>query len=131
MDREIQGRPTADYLWNVKEVVPILKVDKGLADEADGAKVMKPMPNLDDLLSRAVDKGSSAPRCVRSSRCPARGSTRSSSSSSRSRRQILATGLVPIIEPEVDIGSPQRPRPRNSSRPAFSISSTSSMTARW
>src|SRR6516225_3732195 len=57
MDREIEGRPTADYLWNVKQVVPILKVDKGLADEADGANVMKPISNLDDLLARAVDKG--------------------------------------------------------------------------
>ena len=57
MDREIEGRPSADYLWNVKNVVPFLKVDKGLADEADGAQVMKPMPGLDELLDRAVAKG--------------------------------------------------------------------------
>src|SRR5439155_3582135 len=57
MNRDIDGRPSADYLWNVKNVVPIIKVDKGLADEADGVQVMKPIPGLDDLLRRAVDKG--------------------------------------------------------------------------
>ena len=57
MDRDIEGRPTADYLWNVKNVVPILKVDKGLAAEQDGAQVMKPIPGLDDLLARAVGQG--------------------------------------------------------------------------
>ena len=57
MDREIEGRPSADYLWNVKNVVPFLKIDKGLADEKDGAQTMKPMPGLDDLLDRAVANG--------------------------------------------------------------------------
>ena len=57
MDRQIEGRGSADYLWNVKKVVPFLKVDKGLADEVDGAQVMKPMPGLDALLARAVEKG--------------------------------------------------------------------------
>src|SRR5665647_1998818 len=57
MDRQIEGRGSADYLWNVKNVVPFLKVDKGLADEVDGAQVMKPMPGLDALLARAVEKG--------------------------------------------------------------------------
>ncbi|HJT95514.1 MAG TPA: class I fructose-bisphosphate aldolase, partial [Mycobacterium sp.] len=57
MDREIEGRPTADYLWNVKHVVPFLKIDKGLADEQDGAQTMKPMPGLDDLLDRAAANG--------------------------------------------------------------------------
>src|SRR5687767_2300385 len=57
MDRQIEGRDTADYLWNVKQVVPILKIDKGLADEADGVQLMKPMPGLDGLLARARDKG--------------------------------------------------------------------------
>jgi fructose-bisphosphate aldolase class I len=56
MDREIEGQPTADYLWNVKNVVPILKVDKGLADVADGVQLMKPMPNLDKLLAKANQK---------------------------------------------------------------------------
>src|SRR5262245_64553671 len=57
MDREIDGRGSADYLWSVKKVVPFLKVDKGLADEANGTQVMKAMPNLDALLARAVSKG--------------------------------------------------------------------------
>src|SRR5205807_8542166 len=57
MNRQIDGRNSADYLWNVKNVVPIIKIDKGLAEEADGVQIMKPMPGLDDLLSRAVGKG--------------------------------------------------------------------------
>src|SRR5678810_1435606 len=57
MDRDVQGQPTADYLWNVKQVVPFLKIDKGLADEANGVQLMKPMPTLDDLLKKAKSKG--------------------------------------------------------------------------
>src|SRR6187549_3304992 len=57
MDRQVEGRDTADYLWNVKHVVPFLKVDKGLADEVDGVQVMKPIPGLGELLARARDKG--------------------------------------------------------------------------
>src|SRR3954469_1794036 len=57
MDREVEGKGSAEYLWGVKHVVPFLKVDKGLADEADGVQPMKPMPGLDDLLDRAVSKG--------------------------------------------------------------------------
>src|SRR3954466_6459519 len=57
MDRQIEGKDTGDYLWNVKQVVPFLKSDKGLADEEHGAQVMKPMPDLDALLERAVKKG--------------------------------------------------------------------------
>src|SRR5689334_16611652 len=57
MDREIDGRPTAEYLWSVKNVVPFLKVDKGLADEVDGGQLMKPMPELDNLLDRAKANG--------------------------------------------------------------------------
>jgi fructose-bisphosphate aldolase class I len=57
MDREVLGKPTADYLWNVKQVVPVLKVDKGLEAEANGVQLMKPMPNLDQLLARARAKG--------------------------------------------------------------------------
>ncbi|MBS1201097.1 MAG: fructose bisphosphate aldolase [Proteobacteria bacterium] len=57
MDREIEGRPTAEYLWEVKKVVPILKVDKGLAEEANGVQLMKPMPDLDKLLAKAKAKG--------------------------------------------------------------------------
>ncbi len=57
MDREVEGKPTADYLWGVKKVVPILKVDKGLAEEKDGVQLMKPIPGLDALLSKAKSKG--------------------------------------------------------------------------
>ncbi len=66
MDRDIEGRGTADYLWSVKQVVPFLKIDKGLADEANGAQMMKPMPTLDALLARARARAYSGPRCARS-----------------------------------------------------------------
>ena len=89
MDRQIEGRPTADYLWNVKRVVPFLKVDKGLADEQDGAQVMKPIPGLDDLLARARDNGVFGTKM-------------------RSVIKLPGAGLVPIIEPEVDIHSPRK-----------------------
>ena len=90
---------------------PFLKVDKGLADEADGARCMKPMPGLDALLARAKATASSAPRCAPSSSSPNRPAwTRSSRSSSSWRGQILDAGLVPIIEPEVDIHSPEKAR---------------------
>ena len=67
MDREIQGQPTADYLWNVKKVVPFLKIDKGLAAEKDGVQLMKPIPQLAALLEKAGPNGFSARRSVRSS----------------------------------------------------------------
>ena len=109
MDREIEGRPSADYLWNVKNVVPFLKIDKGLADEKDGAQIMKPMPGLDALLDRAVENGDLRHQgAVGHQAARRRRWTRSSRSSSRSAQQVLAKGLVPIIEPEVDIKSPRK-----------------------
>ena len=108
MDREIEGRPTADYLWNVKQVVPILKVDKGLADEADGANVMKPISNLDDLLARAVDKGIFGTKMRSFITLPGTGLDAVVEQQFAIAGQILATGLIPIIEPEVDIHSPQK-----------------------
>ena len=108
MDRDIEGRPTADYLWDVKKIVPILKVDKGLADEQDGAKVMKPMPQLDDLLSRAVDKGIFGTKMRSFITLPGKGLDAVVEQQFEVARQILAAGLVPIIEPEVDIKSPQK-----------------------
>ena len=108
MDRDIEGRPTADYLWDVKNVVPILKVDKGLADEQDGAKVMKPMPHLDDLLARAVDKGIFGTKMRSFITLPGKGLDAVVDQQFEVARQILAAGLVPIIEPEVDIKSPQK-----------------------
>jgi fructose-bisphosphate aldolase class I len=108
MDRAIEGRPTADYLWNVKRIVPILKVDKGLADEQDGAKVMKPIPNLDALLARAVDDGIFGTKMRSFIRLPGKGLEAVVEQQFEVARRILATGLVPIIEPEVDIHSPQK-----------------------
>jgi fructose-bisphosphate aldolase class I len=104
MDREIEGQPTADYLWNVKHVVPILKVDKGLADEQDGIQLMKPMPDLATLLNRAKTKGIFGTK-MRSviKQANAAGIKAIVSQQFEVGRQIIAAGLVPIIEPEVDI----------------------------
>ncbi len=109
MDREIQGRPTAAYLWDVKKVVPILKVDKGLQDEADGVQLMKPMPGLDALLARAKAKGifGTKMRSVIKQANPA-GIKAVVAQQFEVARQIIAAGLVPIIEPEVDIKCPDK-----------------------
>ena len=109
MDRDIEGRGSADYLWNVKKVVPFLKVDKGLADEANGAQIMKPMPDLDALLTRAVAKGifGTKMRSVIKLADPA-GIKAVVAQQFAVGRQILGHGLVPIIEPEVDIHSPNK-----------------------
>jgi fructose-bisphosphate aldolase class I len=109
MDREIQGRPTADYLWDVKKVVPILKVDKGLQDEANGVQLMKPMPGLDSLLARAKAKGifGTKMRSVIKQANPA-GIKAIVDQQFEVARQIIAAGLVPIIEPEVDIKCPDK-----------------------
>jgi fructose-bisphosphate aldolase class I len=109
MDREIQGKPTADYLWNVKKVVPILKVDKGLMDEANGVQLMKPMPDLDKLLARAKAKGifGTKMRSVIKQANPA-GIQAVVDQQFQVGRQIVAAGLVPIIEPEVDIKCPDK-----------------------
>jgi fructose-bisphosphate aldolase, class I len=109
MDRQIEGRDTGDYLWEVKGVVPFLKVDKGLADEADGVQVMKPIGGLDDLLTRAVDKGmfGTKMRSVVKLANPV-GVDAVVDQQFDLGRQILAAGLVPIIEPEVDIHSPEK-----------------------
>ena len=109
MDRQIEGRDTGDYLWSVKRVVPFIKVDKGLADEADGAQVMKPMPDLDALLDRAVAKGMFGTK-MRSviKRADDAGVKAVVDQQFEVAAQILAKGLVPIIEPEVDIHSPDK-----------------------
>ena len=109
MDREIEGVGTVDYLWNEKRVVPFLKVDKGLADEENGAQVMKPIPGLDELLTRATDKGvfGTKMRSVVKEANPA-GVDAVVDQQFEIGKQILATGLMPIIEPEVDIGSPTK-----------------------
>ena len=109
MDRHIEGRDTAEYLWNEKQVVPFLKVDKGLADEQDGAQVMKPMPGLDELLGRAVEKGVFGTK-MRSvvKLADEAGIQAVVDQQFEVGRQILDAGLVPIIEPEVDIKSPSK-----------------------
>jgi fructose-bisphosphate aldolase class I len=109
MDRDVEGQSTADYLWQVKRVVPFLKVDKGLADEHDGVQLMKPMPDLEALLGRARDKnifGTKMRSVIKSAN--ADGVNAVVSQQFEVGRQIIAAGLVPIIEPEVDINSPQK-----------------------
>ena len=110
MDREIEGQPTADYLWNVKNVVPFLKVDKGLADEENGAQVMKPMPGLDELLKRAKEDKHVFGTKMRSviKQANEAGITAVVDQQFEIGRQIVAAGLVPIIEPEVDINCPDK-----------------------
>jgi len=109
MDRDIEGRSSADYLWEVKQVVPFLKVDKGLADEVNGAQVMKDMPDLDDLLARAKQKGIFGTK-MRSviKIANADGVSAVVDQQFEIGKRIVNAGLVPIIEPEVDINSPEK-----------------------
>nr|WP_321360428.1 fructose bisphosphate aldolase [uncultured Hyphomonas sp.] len=104
MDGEIDGVPTAEYLWKERSVVPFLKVDKGLADEENGVQVMKPMPDLDALLERAVAKGifGTKMRSVINAANP-EGIAAVVAQQFDVGRQILGHGLMPIIEPEVTI----------------------------
>ena len=109
MDRDIEGVGAAEYLWSRKQVVPFLKVDKGLADESDGVQVMKPIDGLDELVARAVAKGvfGTKMRSVVKLANEA-GIEAVVAQQFEVGRQILAGGLVPIIEPEVDINSPEK-----------------------
>ncbi|MEO8740080.1 MAG: fructose bisphosphate aldolase [Casimicrobiaceae bacterium] len=104
MDGEIEGQGTADYLWSVKQVVPFLKVDIGLADEVNGVQMMKAMPNLDGLLARAKAKGIFGTK-MRSviKHADAKGIDDVIAQQFAIGKQILVAGLLPIIEPEVDI----------------------------
>ena len=108
MDRAIAGRPAVDYLWSVKNIVPILKVDKGLAPEQDGAQLMKPIPGLDTLLSRAAGNGIFGTKMRSLITRPGKGIDAVVDQQFRVAAQILAAGLVPIIETEVDIHSPDK-----------------------
>ncbi|HWL45884.1 MAG TPA: fructose bisphosphate aldolase [Ilumatobacter sp.] len=110
MDRQIDGQGSAEYLWNEKQVVPFLKVDKGLADEVDGVQVMKAIPNLDELCERAVGHGVFGTK-MRSviSVANAGGVDAVVAQQFAFGRQILEHGLIPIIEPEVDIHSSSKP----------------------
>jgi fructose-bisphosphate aldolase, class I len=109
MDRSIDGMGSAQFLWERKQVIPFLKVDKGLADEVDGVQIMKPMPDLDALLARGRAKGIFGTK-MRSviKLADAKGIDAVVEQQFAVGRQILAAGLVPIIEPEVDINSPSK-----------------------
>jgi fructose-bisphosphate aldolase class I len=109
MDRTFGGKPAADYLWNDKKVVPFLKIDKGLADEADGVQLMKPMPTLDDLLKKAKSKGifGTKERSVIKQNNP-EGIKKVVAQQIEVAKQVLSHGLVPIVEPEVDIKCPDK-----------------------
>lgn len=106
MDREVDGTPTAQYLWQRKNIVPFLKVDKGLADEAHGVAVMKPMPGLNELLPRALDQGvfGTKMRSVVKTANKA-GIAAILDQQFEVGQQIVDAGLMPILEPEVDIHS--------------------------
>ena len=109
MDRNIDGQPTADYLWNVKRIVPFLKVDKGVAAEKSGVQLMKPMPDLAALLDRAKAKRIFGTK-MRSVIKQANGAGIKDivTQQFEAARQIIAAGLIPIVEPEVDIHCPEK-----------------------
>ncbi len=109
MDREIEGQSTASYLWNVKNVAPFLKVDKGLADEEDGVQLMKPITDLDTLLEKANKNGMFGTK-MRSvvNQANAKGIKAIVDQQFEIGKQIIAAGLVPIIEPEVNIHCPDK-----------------------
>ena len=109
MDRDIEGQPTADFLWNVKRIVPFVKVDKGLADEKDGVHLMKPMPQLTALLKKAKAKhifGTKMRSVI--NQANAAGIQAVVDQQFEVAGQIIAAGLMPIVEPEVDIHCPQK-----------------------
>ena len=109
MERQINGRDSAEYLWTVKRVVPFLKVDKGVADEVDGVQVMKPIPDLEALIARATDKGLFGTKMRSVIKLANDAGVKSVIVQQFDiGRQILSAGLVPIIEPEIDIHSPQK-----------------------
>jgi fructose-bisphosphate aldolase, class I len=109
MDREFAGKPSASYLWQDKQVVPFLKIDKGLADVTHGVQLMKPMPGLDDLLDRAVGKGifGTKERSVIGA-ADATGIAAIVDQQFDVAQQVLSHGLVPILEPEVTITIPDK-----------------------
>lgn len=109
MEREVAGKGAAEYLWQDKDVVPFVKVDKGLEDESEGVRLMKPMPGLDELLQRALGHGvfGTKMRSVILRANPV-GIAAAVEQQFEIARPILAAGLVPIIEPEVDIKAPDK-----------------------
>ena len=120
MDRDIEGQPTADYLWTVKRVVPFLKVDKGLQPEKDGVQLMRPMPDLAALLDKGKTKHifGTKMRSVIQRANPA-GIKNIVQQQFEVAGRIINTGLVPIIEPEVDIHCPQKAKAEALLKEAF------------
>lgn len=110
MDRQVEGKGAAEFLWQDKQIVPFLKIDKGLAEQADGVQLMKPIPDVDALLERALGHGmfGTKMRSVVALADPV-GIQAVVEQQLAVARQVLHAGLVPIIEPEVDIHSPQKP----------------------
>ena len=109
LDRRIEGIDSSRYLWTVKEVVPFLKVDKGLAAESDGVQIMKPIPDLDDLLGKAKAKDVFGTKMRSFIKLASRAGIQAVVAQQfELARRILAAGLVPIIEPEIDIHSPEK-----------------------
>ena len=120
MDRQIGGMGSAEYLWHEKNIVPFLKVDKGLAEEADGAQVMKPMPGLDAVLERALTHdvfGTKMRSVIKMGNAAGVGAVVGQQFDVA--RQIIAADLVPIIEPEIDIHSPEKVAAENLLKPAL------------
>jgi len=109
MDRDIHGQPTADYLWNVKKVVPFLKIDKGLSAEKEGVQLMKPIPEINGLLDKARAKrifGTKARSLIK--QASAAGIETIVIQQFELADRVIAAGLVPIIEPEIDIHCPEK-----------------------
>ncbi|MGB0733883.1 MAG: fructose bisphosphate aldolase, partial [Pontibacterium sp.] len=109
LDRNIEDKTSAHYLWQVRNVVPFLKVDKGLEDEANGVQLMKPMPGLDELLAKANAQdvfGTKMRSVVKEAN--AEGIKAVVAQQFEVAKQIIAAGLVPIVEPEVDINCPAK-----------------------
>jgi len=120
MDRDIAGQPTADYLWTVKQVVPFLKVDNGLAPESNGVQLMKPMPQLPGLLVKARTRhifGTKMRSLIKQANKAGIGEI--VDQQFEIAAQILAAGLVPIVEPEVDIHCPEKSRAEHLLREAL------------
>jgi fructose-bisphosphate aldolase, class I len=109
MDRQIEGQDSADYLWSEKQIVPFLKVDRGLDEEKDGVQLMKPIPKLDDLLARGRDKhvfGTKMRSVIKHGGPEGIGAI--AHQQFELGRRILDAGLMPILEPEIDIHSPTK-----------------------
>jgi fructose-bisphosphate aldolase class I len=120
MDRQIDDLDTGDYLWSRKNIVPFLKIDKGLEAEADGVQLMKPMPGLDDLLKRGVAKnmfGTKERSVIKLAN--AAGVQAIVDQQFEVGRQVLSHGLVPILEPEIDIHSPEKAQAEELLKPAL------------